>query len=515
MAYALTGPSGGDLPAGLSFNTNTTSRVLSGTPTTAATTTLTYTATDANKGTASATFTVTVAAAVDNITRTTLPAVGRAMADSTVSAIARRIERPGGAVRPVTIGGQSSLAAVLITHGQAMSEDPRDLKEMLADSDFTLPLNAGDGTANSGASATFWGSGEYLDMSGESGALDWGGDLYGVHFGVDAHLREDLLVGVAVSSLTSDLDYKDASASSAGTQEVDMTSVHPYVGWDTGPLNLWATAGYGKGEVEVTGQSSTPGSRDIEMRTVGGGGSGKLVAYGATTLRLKGEAFKTTLEVDGSANIKEIEVDATRLRMVLEVSQSRALAGGGLFESSLESGLRYDGGDGETGGGGEIGGRLRYHNPATRITAEGRVRALIGSGGDYKEWGIQGYFAMQPGADGQGLSFSLSPGYGDSASEVQKIWTQRAGDYADKAGHRGHDYGMRLDARVGYGVALRKRAGMLTPYGEMTFSAIDSYRIGVNWKVGSRFHLDLLGERREPGDASGEYALLLKGVVRF
>ena len=47
---------------GLTFNT--TSRVLSGTPTTAATTALTYTVTDQNGSTASDTLTLTVAAAV-------------------------------------------------------------------------------------------------------------------------------------------------------------------------------------------------------------------------------------------------------------------------------------------------------------------------------------------------------------------------------------------------------------------------------------------------------------------
>ena len=42
--YTLTGPSGGNLPAGLAFATGT--RILSGTPTTAGATVLTYTATD-------------------------------------------------------------------------------------------------------------------------------------------------------------------------------------------------------------------------------------------------------------------------------------------------------------------------------------------------------------------------------------------------------------------------------------------------------------------------------------
>ena len=61
LTYTLRDGSGNAVP-GLAFNTTT--RVLSGTPTTAATTVLTYTVTDQNGSTASDTFTVTVAAAV-------------------------------------------------------------------------------------------------------------------------------------------------------------------------------------------------------------------------------------------------------------------------------------------------------------------------------------------------------------------------------------------------------------------------------------------------------------------
>ena len=57
LTYTLTGPSGGNLPAGLDFNADT--RILSGTPDTAGTTTLTYRVTDDN-GASTATFTVIV-----------------------------------------------------------------------------------------------------------------------------------------------------------------------------------------------------------------------------------------------------------------------------------------------------------------------------------------------------------------------------------------------------------------------------------------------------------------------
>ena len=65
LTYTLTGPSDAALNVavpGLTFTTTT--RVLSGTPTTAATTALTYTVTDERGSTASDTFTLTVAAQV-------------------------------------------------------------------------------------------------------------------------------------------------------------------------------------------------------------------------------------------------------------------------------------------------------------------------------------------------------------------------------------------------------------------------------------------------------------------
>ena len=63
LTYTLTGPSDAALSQGVPGLTfNTTARVLSGTPTTAATTALTYTVTDEHGSTAMDTFDITVAA---------------------------------------------------------------------------------------------------------------------------------------------------------------------------------------------------------------------------------------------------------------------------------------------------------------------------------------------------------------------------------------------------------------------------------------------------------------------
>ena len=383
--------------------------------------------------------TITVEANTTAVTTTLneaiLPEVTRALVHSTSSSITRRVGQAVGSIPTVgsfnlagqQMGGERNLAAALRTHGETMSADSRDIKEILAGSEFVLPLNAG-GVGIDTSSVAFWGSGEYRNFSGESDDLDWDGDLTGFQLGLDARLRNNLLVGVAVSMLETDVDYEDDTGIlGQGDYELDLTSAHPYIGWRADELDLWATVGYGTGDLEITGQGETPQSGDVNLQTIGGGGSGMLWQDGTTTLRLKGEVSQTQLEVKGSDDFAKQEIDATGIRIAVEATRSRKLDGGGIFEPSVEVAARYDGGDGETGGGAEIGGALRYRNPATGLTADGRIRALMGQGGDYEEWGISGTLRVAPGTDGQGFSFSLSPGYGDSGSGIQELWRHGLG----------------------------------------------------------------------------------------
>ena len=478
------------------------------------------------------TITVTRALAQD-ITRNEiiLPEVARVLVSTTNSSIVRRVGQARGGL-PVgglnfagqNMGGQDSLAAALRTHGEAMTSDSRDIKELLADSNFVLPLNGG--TSIDASSTAFWGSGEYRDFSGESGEFEWEGDLSGFQLGLDARLHNDLLVGVAVSLLESDIEFEDDRDTMVtgylgqGDYELDMTSAHPYMGWRAAGADWWATVGLGSGDLKVTDQTNgmqTQKSGDVSLQTIGGGGSGLLAQNHNITLRFKGEVAQTQLKVDGG-DFASQEVDASSVRLALERSQFHPLDGGGVFEPVLEIAARYDGGDGENGGGAEVGGELRYHNPATRVTAEGRIRALLGHSGGYEEWGMSGTVRVAPGIDNQGLSFSVSPGYGDSSSGIQQLWQQGLPvGTNDATTDATDDYAMRLDARVGYGFgfALSGRDGVLTPYSEMTQGTTDSYRMGLNWKTGTRFDLTLLGERSEPSSDPAEHAVLLKGEVRF
>ena len=526
VTYALTGPNGAEVSdavpglPGLTFDPAT--RVLSGTPTEEGATTLTWTATDTYGNATPATFVVTVTGLVPAaLNEVLLPEVVRAMAGSTVGAIARRIGQAarGAEATGLSVGGQDGWAA-LRTHGEAVSEGRRGFEELLSGSGFVLPLNAAADGAAGASSVALWGSGEYRSLSGESGTLDWDGELVGVHLGVDARPHEDLLAGVAVSWLASDLDYEDATAVAdggfgGGEHVVELTSVHPYLGWRAWEgLDVWATAGVGEGELEVTPTGRDRRASDVHVFTVGVGGSGVLLERGVSTVRLKGEVMHSTMEVDESVHVEGVEVEATRVRMTVEAGQTHTLADGGVLEPSLEVGVRHDGGDGETGNGAELGGSVSYRHPSGRITAEGRVRALVAGYGEHEEWGIEGHLGVLPGAGGRGLSLSVRPGYGDSGEGgIGRLWRREG--VSDDGDHGAEDYRARLETRLGYGLFLPGYAGVFTPYTGMTVGAAEGYRIGVSWKAGSRFDLDLVGERRESGGDPAEHALVLRGEVHF
>ena len=88
---------------------------------------------------------------------------------------------------------------------------------------------------------------------------------------------------------------------------------------------------------------------------------------------------------------------------------------------------------------------------------------------------------------------------------MEELWRRRQDLLADKnhtnTAATATDYHMRLDARLGYGFALRDYAGVLTHYSEMTLGNSDQYRIGMHGPAGASYHLNLLCQR----DVSGSH----------
>ena len=457
-----------------------------------------------------------------------LPEVARSMADQHVSAIVRRLEQArraniAGTAASSSFGGAGNLPEIIKAQGRALVYDQFDWKRVLAGSDFVLPLNGAGGSGSASASGhqsqsqnfTLWGAGDYRSIEGADG-VRWDGDIFSLQLGLDARLNERTILGVAISKSQARLDYTDPSLAVSGDYDLDMTSVHPYLGWVAGGLDFWATLGYGDGELDISEDralgEAIPAS-DLSMQTYALGASGILMETGLTTLGLKGEAMSSSVELDGNEQITAVTRDASRLRMTLEATRAQSLDSGAQFESSLEAGLRYDGGDGETGAGAELGASLRYARLGGGLVIEGKARALVG--GEAEEWGLSGLVKFASSTAGRGLSFSLTPGYGVTSSGVQQLWQQGLDDGLGGASHgASNDYSPRLEVRLDYGMHALRGPGLMTPYTELSLGDKNTYRLGLHWQRSKLFDLKLVTERKE-GTITADHRIYLEGEFAF
>ena len=464
-----------------------------------------------------------IAARQNAVVETVLPQVMRAMTASTVDAISGRLERAASGAAPdaaLSFGGASTLSDAVMANGQALEDGTFDLTRLLANSSFTLALNAADGGGGGlFENLTLWGSGDYRSFSGgTSETVNYDGSVVSASLGFDTRLSAEVLAGMTLAQSTGAVDYTDSYAVT-GEVTTSVTSLNPYVGWQMpSGMNLWAAAGYGMGEVEIDDASADTQSSDLTQQTVAVGASGPLMTSdrmfegGTTSLNLKGEAAFTSADIDGSGSLESMSLSASRQRLVLEGVYDQRLASGATFSPSLEIGVRNDGGDGETGTGIETGAGLRYSDAASGLTLEGRARTLLSHGGDYEEWGVSGLVRIDPGASGQGLAFSLQPAWGRTASGVQQLWEAGSTGVAIPA----DDAAARLHAEVGYGLGAAPGLGAVTPYAALGLAgeSTRTVRMGTRWQAAANASLSLEGTRFEAANDDG-HGLMLRGALRW
>ena len=454
------------------------------------------------------------------------------LADVTIAAVTSRQEAGPRCAGPTTtgsLGGSSTLTAILTSNSQTLTAGSLNLKQLLGTSSFRLRLTE-DGSGAGPGCLTLWGQGDYRNLSsGDAQTLDWDGDLVTGQVGADALLRSDLLAGLAVSWSDGDFGYTDYTDRTtgdpfSGDYRSGMASVHPYVTWwSPAGLDVWATGGYGRGEIEIEDGEAGTQISDTTLRLASVGASGPLpigdtlIAGGTTAVRLKAQASLAQMEVEGNGSLLEEQtITAQRLRLALEGSHERTLASGGSLTPSFEVGLRHDGGAGATGTGLELGGGLRYVDPVLGLTVEGRGRVLAAYGEAYEEWGASGLIRVDPGIDGLGLSLSLAPSYGQTASGVQRLWNQGLPQGAPQRPNATQAPTGRLAAEVGYGLAAFAGQGLVTPYSAVTLDGdTQQYRVGSRLELGSELRLSLEVTRQVTTAGQVDQGIRLQANWRF
>ncbi|MCY3823655.1 MAG: hypothetical protein OXG62_07280 [Nitrospinae bacterium] len=455
---------------------------------------------------------------------------GRTAAEHVTDAIGDRLR--GARSSRVTLGGQdidlgaSPLPLADADAGARFAEgllDERNgdaslgremsMSELLLASSFHL---ASAEEAHAGGGWSFWGGAARSGFDAKEGALALDGDVTTATLGFDFE-RERWLAGVALSRSAGEGEFRlggTCASGCGGDLESTLTGVYPYARYRLGErLSVWGALGHGRGELTLTTAGGSAAEADIEMNMASIGGRGVLLSAlkeGGFELAVRSDALLTWTSSDETESLAEAEAQTSRLRLALEATREFGLASGARLTPSLEIGLRYDGGDAETGGGVEVGGGLRY--AVSGLTIQVNARGLVAhADSDYEEWGVSGSVRLAPGKGERGLSMRLGSSWGAPAGGAEQLWSGRSAAGLINSGE--FDPGARLDAEVGYG--LDGMGGLLTPYGGVSLSeSAQSYRVGGRFRLDDRLSMSLEGERREGVD-DVDHGLALHGSLRW
>ena len=441
------------------------------------------------------------------INRSILPELARATWGSVTDALAARLESPGVPGGDVAASGLTGAAEFLRSNERAIEEGTASWRELLGGESFALGLGSGAPDGGGGPPAVVWGSGDWRRLALDKPELEWSGDLFSAHMGVDAPLGEGLRGGVAASWTEGEIEYADRGGDDgeiAGVHTSRLAAVHPYAGW-SGPdgSRLWGALGYGEGRVEISDDEvmerfGVQKAGSAFMGVAVGASVAPLVLSDGLAVSLRGSGEATRYSVgDNGSRIAAVRVDTRRVRLAAEAGRTWALPEGGTLTPSLEVGARWDGGDGETGAGMELGGGLEWVSDGLSVGARGR--ALVAHRGAVEEWGVSGSARLSPGSGGRGWSFALTPRWGASESGLAQLWDEgMAGRVLPGAAAAA-----RLETELGYGFALRRGTGVVTPHAGFDYEADGArrYRLGTRFAFGPSFAVGLEAEREE--DAAG------------
>ena len=404
---------------------------------------------------------------------------------------------PGALDRePFADAGQTLRRAVLPDFGYRLP----GAEEALMGTSFYVERGAQQDVG--GGTWAAWGDVAATRFEGDAGGLALNGDVVTGTVGLDRQWRA-VLVGLALSRSSGEGGY----GTGAGTIASTLTSVHPYVQVRLGErAQVWGAAGWGRGGLEITPESGAALEADLRNSMAAAGARAVLMGAGGLEIALRSDFLWTETSSDGTAALAEAVGTASRGRLMLEgAGQIQGL--GGVVRPKVEGGVRYDGGDAETGQGFEVGGGLDWARGSLTLQVNGRM-LVAHADESYEEWGYSGSLVYEPGADGLGLQMRVGSSAGAAASGIRNLWALENASGLVRGG--AVPFAQRFDAEVGYGIG---RGALWYPY----FVADDSgqTRYGLKLSSGRRIGVGLEFGRRESVDLGPQDAMLLRGELRF
>ena len=388
-------------------------------------------------------------------------------------------------------------------------------REVLSESAFRWTSGAPeDGASGSGPRWTAWGSGSATRFDGRERSVALDGEVVGATVGLDAEW-ERWTAGMALAWNDGRGTYHDDKSGDRGRLGSTLTSVHPYLRWADERSSVWGMVGHGQGEYTAKSEKLGKTMRsDLGMSMLGVGGRRTLVpadAAGGLELALRSDAMFVWMDADRVPGyLRETRTRTSHARLLVEGGWTFVLDSGARLAPSVEVGLRHDTGDAETGLGMEVGGGVRYEDPARGLTVEARGRGMLAhEAEDFDVWGVSGSVVLDPGADRRGFSLSVRPALGAPESGTADLWARGAADAGAETD--GDAPPARLDTELGYGFSALGGRGVFTVRGGLNVSddGGETLRLGGDLAAGAGFNLSLVGERTVSGSGESDIGLVL------
>ncbi|MGI9250234.1 MAG: Ig-like domain-containing protein, partial [Pseudohongiellaceae bacterium] len=307
-------------------------------------------------------------------------------------------------------------------------------------------LNAAAGNAAAGSAdnreITVWGRGYHRDLNAsEAGKTNFDGDVQGALIGIDRR-TSNMVLGLAASRANAEMRYDSGLVT--GTHETSVVSLHPYIGLQLdNDSHIWGTLGLGQGEIEATADGFTDiYTRDVSMQSISFGGYSPLMQSGdaanTTRIGIVGDGLYSRMQEDdqagasasaGAGASSPVETDLGRVRLGIKLGKEYTGDNGGAFAGSLELTYRHEfSTDAPNGSGLELGGTADLAlSSGLRLDITART-LLIND--DFRDWGVSGGIAWTRSPTGRGLSLSLRPQWGTTASQAATLWQDAAVDYS-------------------------------------------------------------------------------------
>ncbi len=355
-------------------------------------------------------------------------------------------------------------------------------------------------------------------------------------WGMDAQRPGRWMTGLAFAestgSTTSVLSRGNGRVS--GFAESEVTAVYPYArGRIASGLDVWSLAGWGQGRLASrwAGQSDVSGPEEV-IDLHGGlafsmglaGAEQRLYEHGGFSVSAVGDAGWSRLAVSGGT-ADGVAASVHRTRAAVE---GRWLSDA--WTSNLRVGGRVDGGDGETASGAELSGDVLHSWGRWEAGLQGRwysANTAEATAGGFGDQGVRAALGLRSAADGTGLAFTLSPGWGTAGLSHAAGAAPGAGlldalpgnmPAAGVTGDAATAPGAHINGLVSWGAGvdgLLRGQEILRPYAEFSISADGTRHIRTGLSLEGPLWTSLALERRESAFESPSHGLMLMLDTRF